>query len=272
MNEKITSLAHEPKNRIELPPAPQIRVVEIGYGGKPACCEGGSLFENPHVVYDGIDLPVESNPWGKHFPDDERSRFIVGDFSHLPYPDESVDYVVLRSVLGQRKNVLNSRLGILEAARVLRVGGQLVISEENTPFDLRDLWGEVINAGLGVRDFHFTNQSSPPEKWRSIRGMFYTHSINGAHADEPGRGFGLPYILIAEKRPDVARREFYRSIVPAYTDGSEPRGDTDYPGRPSGLVTPLGSVVRRFLMPARPERDIPEIANIRSNREYIGRP
>lgn len=261
MSEKITSFAPDLGDCKELPPAPQIRVVEIGYGSKPACYEGGRLFNNPHVVYDGIDLPVESNSWGEHFPDDERNRFFVGDFSHLPYDDESVDYVMLRSVFGQRKNVRNSNFGILEAARVLRIGGQLVISEENTPIDAIHLWGEVIGAGLGIRDFHFTNQSSP-EIGRLIRGMFYERPVGGLHDDAPGGWLSRPYILIAEKYPGVEREEFYMPICPAYTDGSEPGHDTDYPGRPRGLITPPDAVVRRFLKPAFPERDIPELANV----------
>lgn len=49
-----------------------------------------------------------------------------GDAASLPYPDASVDAVVLTTVLGE---IPDQRSAMAEIARVLRPGGRLVVGE-----------------------------------------------------------------------------------------------------------------------------------------------
>jgi ubiquinone/menaquinone biosynthesis C-methylase UbiE len=51
---------------------------------------------------------------------------IRGDAQHLPYDDESVDAVVLTTVLGE---IPDQERALAEVARVLRPGGRLIVGE-----------------------------------------------------------------------------------------------------------------------------------------------
>ncbi len=67
----------------------------------------------------------------------ERIKLLKGDALHLPFEDESFDVVSIGYGL---RNLTNRKTGIFEMARVLRIGGRLLILEfappRNNPFGL----------------------------------------------------------------------------------------------------------------------------------------
>ena len=237
-----------------------IKVVEVGHGCNPACDEGW-LFNNPRVWYEGIELYSHARSWYQEgrFADGPNRTFVEGEFARLPYPDASVNYVLARSVFGQRSHIGNCRLGILEAARVLCDGGQLVISEENTPYDASDLWDDLVYAGFGIRDFYYTNPSSA-HQWNEVRRPFYTREISEIHDDAPGGWWGRPYILIAEKRPGIERvseEQPFHPLVPRENDNPIPQRSGD-----------IGAAVMgRFSLVKSPEL-LPELQAMAASRDH----
>ncbi len=102
-----------------LAPRDQERILDAGCGTGLLLQRIAALAPGARLV--GTDLTLAM----LHQADRTVSDFVLGDVRRLPFDDGSLDAVVLASVL-QYLPDLNST--VAEAARVLRVGGRLVIT------------------------------------------------------------------------------------------------------------------------------------------------
>lgn len=171
-----------------------MNVLEIGMGLCPAKKEAGDIFRQPDVQYFGADLEPSAL---------RGVACVAADAALLPFRDESMDLVMMRSVFGQfpEKNSEMLKLfgedprsvikftvyGLAEIFRVLKAGGELVVSEENTPMSVGAVASYVEQAGLTIKDV--TRESD--ESYPALRKKFYTFELI--------RGPEEPYILRAAK-------------------------------------------------------------------------
>lgn len=117
--------------------------VEVGSGGSPAFFISGRSL-NPEDRYITVDFVEEEVRNSKMFGEinfGDSFQAIRGDGKKLPIKDESVDEMIFNNVFGDRRTV-NLHSLLKEAERVLKIGGQVVITEHITPFDfVRKLGG-----------------------------------------------------------------------------------------------------------------------------------
>lgn len=223
---------------------PAQTILEIGHGSIPAVSHGGgSIFQTGNARYYGIDLPFEYNGRKRKKNEEEGNNivFVVGDAAALPFQDNTMNTVLMRSVFGQFTeragnapyHLENIRSGALfESFRVLKPGGQLIIFEENTPEQkgLVESWvqyaGFIPTQLLTLQDA-FENLPED-DTWRTLRGLYFSETT--AQHLWPGGYFNDPYILVSEKpeKPtyeECAGYEAYRvngqwkNIEHTYTKG-----------------------------------------------------
>ncbi len=123
-------------------------IVEVGCGGYPHLWtfsdDHKQLIKNDESVrYIGIDIDEEDLRSGKRGAEaradtsglpGERMHFVRADGEKLPLKDAVVSELIIRNVLGDPETHELSKLWMLdEAARVLKIGGILTISEQYTP-------------------------------------------------------------------------------------------------------------------------------------------
>ncbi len=190
-------------------------ILEVGYGysGRSAVLSGGEVFEYPDTVYFGTDIPQKINSIGS--PDHlDQIRPTEAHWAALPYIDSAFGAVVMRNCFGQFLDTpklwvsqcwsLGPALG--EVARVLKPGGKLFISEENTPDDLSHVVPIVLEAGFDIEtiekevdiDSKEANPGYPP-----LRKQFFGDELGGFAGD--GFLFNYRYVISAFKPSD---REF----------------------------------------------------------------
>ena len=125
------------------------RLLEIG-------CGSGSLRFHlpPDVLYFGCDpLPVE--------PTSDQFRFVMCSAERLPFQDSSFDGVLVYSVASY---LMDTEAALDEAARVLKPGGRLFVSEcvdDPNPLHLNHQTSSLLLAQIGARFEiveHRTNQ------------------------------------------------------------------------------------------------------------------
>lgn len=202
-----------------------LRVLEIGVGNKAAINSGGEIFGNSNLYYIGLDLPNSfteyetSRRQAREINDREDSSLVAADTASLPFPDNSFDVILMRSMFGQfrdhpglwhtsRRNV---EFGLYEAFRVLKPGGKIVVAEENTPED----W-DVVERDLryaGFKPLEFASMKTlfkdikPDDEWMKLRSLFFNDRPTQPW---PDRMLGTPYILIAQK-PEQPEYEIFKS-------------------------------------------------------------
>lgn len=178
----------------------RIRVLEIGRGGRPANELGGAIFEGGNVQYVGIDLPKEfQSGW-------EKSDLAGANVAHIPFREDSFDHIVMRSIFGQftgdepPSDIEDVRMwGMYEAFRVLKPGGIIAVSEENTPWYIQYVESYLKEAGFKVADYAELTQeyddTTEDNKYRKLRSQFYNNRPTMAGPTS----WGYPFIMIAEK-------------------------------------------------------------------------
>ena len=189
-----------------------ITVLEIGYGSDPALKEG-SLFTQPDVNYIGLELPLSFR--GSFVYKKNASEFSAVEASAdaMPFPNECFDYVLMRSVYGQFKSqpaIVNAvRMGIYECMRVLKPGGKIVISEENTPRDQHYIGCELRAAGFVIEATAYMadgdwSDTREDDEYKNIRSPFYSSQpLESAHSY-----FGPPNITIGVRPADIEFETF----------------------------------------------------------------
>lgn len=187
------------------------RLLEVGLGSFPAPVSGGTSFANRDLEYTGIEL--DSMYLDPDTVDDLReinpkSDILGGTIASLPFKDETFETVLMRSMFGQFKSGYKSHLldtvtvnGIAEVFRVLRPGGEIVLVEENTPFELRlvESWleyhgfEEIKSAEIEKKYKRLTEENS---EWLKMRRPYFniipTADFNNGICDDP-------YIIIGKK-------------------------------------------------------------------------
>lgn len=160
-----------------------LNVLEIGYGSsiRSAALSDGDVFNDSGVSYFGVDLPRErGDVKPEHF---ETIKPVEAHWAALPYADESFGAVAMRSCFGQFRDaptgwvskIWSVGFGLLEVARVLEPGGQLFISEENTPQDPDKVVLDVMQAGFDIEAFEKGTDASGKlnPAFASLRQRFY---------------------------------------------------------------------------------------------------
>src|SRR3989344_3468666 len=139
------------------------RVLEIGMGSSPAVERGGKLFEQSNLEYVGIDLPGTMSFWHRErtasrYPNIDAAE---ANAAAMPFRSEVFDVIFIRSVFGQftgpslaeLENVI--QFGMMEAYRVLKPGAEIVIVEENTPWDARYVEHYLCGVGFLPETFEY---------------------------------------------------------------------------------------------------------------------
>jgi SAM-dependent methyltransferase len=178
----------------------RIKVLELGNGGWPASKMGGSIFDDHNADYVGIDLPKEARSYW------DKSSLTGANSAHMPFRDDSFDYIVMRSIFGQftgretPSDIEDVRMwGMYEAFRVLKPGGIIAVSEENTPWYIQYVESYLKEAGFKVTDYAQLTQEyddTPDDnKYRKLRSQFYNNRPTMAGPTS----WGYPFIIVAEK-------------------------------------------------------------------------
>ena len=189
-------------------PSQPLQVLEVGCGPqfKWANYCGGLLFQS-NVEYTGIDPGMEF--MGPAIQGGE-AEAIAADCKDMPFEDRTFDVVMMRSFFGQ---FTVSRLlhglngakttGLMEAYRVLKPGGEIVVAEENTPWDARAVEEFLSHRGFQVTAFEYMSEwhwteVDPDSPWLKLRSKYY--------ADNPTQeskwssdGGSPPYIMTVVK-------------------------------------------------------------------------
>lgn len=192
------------------------RVLEIGCGANEhllAKNAGGELFDDPLVSYIGMDLPQTlQQPTLTNLL--AREDIIIGNCVEIPFQDQTFDFVLLRDVFGQFtegltklgiKGVIDLRYGLMEAFRVLKPGGKIVIADECTPYNPHFVEYFLLNAGFRPTDFEYMSEEKweevdPEGKWLRLRRKYFNDIPSQRTkwlSDAP------PYVLVAEKPVDT---------------------------------------------------------------------
>ncbi len=215
MNERLSTPETEPK---------PIQILEIGSGVQveAATANKGSELSQPNVHYTGIDLPQLFWPAEGSYesrinqgltprPEDGEA-YVAADGAKLPFPDATFKTVLMRSVFGelsmdeefQSSNAEALLMSLGEILRVLQAEGELVIAEENTPFDAETLMQWLVAKGFMIKDLRFMEANyddlAPDSEWKALREKYYT---NRPTSQQTGS-----YILIAQKPMQVQPAEF----------------------------------------------------------------
>lgn len=157
-----------------------IVIVEIGCGvrsnGSPNHNRSGRMYDLP-FIYKGVEREEEFVDSTSYLDEEQRKKarltaeesgIIFGNAADLPFEDDSIDVVTMRSVFGQFTgkdyrefdNVI--RFGLMEAFRVLKPNGIIAISEENTPWDENYVFSYLNNFGFTVTDY-----TAMQREWRA---------------------------------------------------------------------------------------------------------
>lgn len=212
-----------------------IQVIEIGCGfnhdGTPTDDKTGRMYDLPYV-YRGIELEeefIETTSYIKPEKISEarataiESGIIFGNAADLPFEDETVDVVKMRSVFGQftgkdyreLDNIV--RFGLREAFRVLKPGGIIAVSEENTPWDEHDVFDYLNAVGFSVIDYSAMQTDWQVAEKRDYRGYSvgdfkptyapenreWEQKLRQFYGDEFGFGFlsrPRQYLMIGQKQ------------------------------------------------------------------------
>jgi ubiquinone/menaquinone biosynthesis C-methylase UbiE len=212
-----------------------IKVVEIGCGmrssGEAHDYGGGRIYDLPHV-YAGIEREEELVDSTHYLDEDKKAKarakavesgIIFGNAADLPFEDESIDVVTMRSVFGQftskdYRELDNIRwFGLMEAFRVLKPGGIIDVCEENTPWEEDDVFRYLNAVGFAVTDYKAMRKDwREPERrdWRGrADGDFlnvyapdnepWFKKLSQFYAEEFGSGFrSVPrqYVMVGQKQ------------------------------------------------------------------------
>lgn len=185
--------------------SPKQRILEVGFGTSPAFKHKGTLFHNPNLQYTGIEFLPELCQF---------DSTLAASIGHLPFKDNTFDYVMMRSVFGMFKDsplyspkpfnfeeVADN--GMKDSFRVIKPGGQIAILEENTPWKIEYVKAYLERVGFQVRDSAIMNNHweklSKRSKWKRLREPFFntppTMAFGSKYYDDP-------YVIIGEKSID----------------------------------------------------------------------
>lgn len=181
------------------------RILEIGFGDKPAYRAGGDLFRG-QVDYVGVDLPPTYDSDLENHRSDLRVAGVMANVASLPFANDSFDVALMRSVFGQ-PFATPEKLGevyfdgLNEIYRVLKPDGRLVIAEENTPA-IREILVEILKkTGFEITDQAVKQHDTIANfyeryEWQNLRQKYFSDRLTQPD-DVSAKGFGFPYILIA---------------------------------------------------------------------------
>lgn len=139
---------------LNLPPSS--RVLDAGCGDGVYC---EWLSHQGHALVVGIDISTRILAIARSNVANRGNanvmRFLAGNLERLPFADASLDAVVCSQVI---EHLLDDQAGLNELHRVLRSGGQLVISTDNHD-NLVTRWLaapiRLIRALLGLQDWRY---------------------------------------------------------------------------------------------------------------------
>jgi hypothetical protein len=189
------------------------RLLEIGAGSRPAIQNPGWLLGAPEVEYFAVDYNGLSRvvEYDKRLDPADAEHTYYGTacraaMDQLPFRDESFRHVIMKNVIGEyslgllkgkdphtpdnmsNRSYASALQGFHDILRVLEPGGEVVVSEEDTPADCLQLASHVSAAGF--TDVAITPYSPEwfsmkfgefrgPERSFSAYGPRFTHTSLG---------------------------------------------------------------------------------------------
>jgi SAM-dependent methyltransferase len=156
---------------------------------------------------------------------------VFADVSDLPFPDRSFTHVIMRRLFGQytlsgsgSSTEEKTWKGIDEMFRVLKEGGEIVVSEEDTPASHDRLTESLCSAGFVAINSYDSGDFRDPD-WRDQRGRFWGlrdmwdhdasggfqpaiitsyKSLQGLRTEYPGVDHIHPYLVTAKVPETIA--------------------------------------------------------------------
>lgn len=200
------------------------QVLEIGAGFRPATATPGKLLQNPTTNFTAIDArPKEISGAGNvhEYP----GTFLAAEMAELPFANQSFSHVIMRSVFGEYtmsldrtgSTVENTFLGMYEAFRVLKTGGQIIIAEENTPeapSTPYQIGGILYDAGFeDITVMPCQNMTN--DHWRKARTAFWgiEQQPNPDLQWRPGQPIDQQYGFLITAGRHNARIEHFQEMV-----------------------------------------------------------
>lgn len=204
-------------------------ILEVGAGFCPSpTYKDAQLFSGVgDVRYVALDLPVELFDKYKKY----ETPAIAANANAIPIADGSFDLALMKSVFGQftgsrrLTSIEDIRTwGMMELARVLKPGGQLLVFEENTPWYPKYIESYGTDVGFEVVEtiykFSSMDQREPFERWGQIREFFYDPESD-RHS---GRGYAdkdfVKCVVLRKPQDAVMEEETHKILINSHAPNS----------------------------------------------------
>lgn len=119
-------------------------VVEVGSEAIPAAFEGrrgireGEYYASVNTVYEH-EKPYSAAAWeAEKYREKKHFSSIMADAKNMPFPDGTVDELIFNNIFSGTE--ANSVAFLKESSRVLVAGGEIHITEMNTPGAVPEKW------------------------------------------------------------------------------------------------------------------------------------
>ena len=181
-------------NRL-IDPQPNQRLLDVACGEGLLIREAG---QRGAAAY-GLDIAQAAIQRARRrYPE---GNFLVGDGEHLPFPENSFDWV---SCLGSLENMLHSHTALREMIRVTKPGGRLCLMMPNA-FWLGDILGNLFQ-GSETPPFQMVEKQATRREWRTFL------QSEGLDIEKEAR-FNRPAILFKNGKLRSLRKFVVRSVM-----------------------------------------------------------
>ena len=117
------------------------RILEVGIGKGDLASKVSKQLENQETSYAGIDTSKEGVRIAAEKIEKQNFHFLIADGTCLPFKSDEFDLVICSEVI---EHIIEKEKALLEISRVLKVGGQLLLTTPN-PKSLTYMLPRMVN-------------------------------------------------------------------------------------------------------------------------------